>query len=154
MDPYEEKLKRFMRDNNVNGEHLSFRESCHSVEEAASAANAGPDDFVKGICMIDSNGKLIVAVVCGGDRASTSRVEKALNIDRPRVATPKEALEKAGYPCGGIPSFGYDARFLIDPRVMERDAVYTGGGSVRSLVRISPKELLRVNKGEIVRVRK
>lgn len=154
MNNYEEKLKEFLQINNIQGQHLSFNQSCHSVEEAAQAANASPQDFVKNICMIDNKGSLIVAIVKGEDRASTSRVEKALNIERPRTATPEEILEKTGYPCGGTPSFGYQAKFLIDPRVMEMDTVYSGGGSENSLVKISAKELQKANNAEIIRVRK
>ncbi|MBT3297407.1 hypothetical protein HN385_00625 [archaeon] len=154
MNQYEERLKKFLQENNIQGEHLSFNQSCHSVEDASKAVNANTDDFVKNICMIDSNGNLIVAIVKGEDRASTSRVSKALNIERPRTATPDEILQKTGYPCGGTPSFGYDAKFLIDQRVIEKDIVYTGGGSENSLVKISTKELQKANNGVIVRVRK
>ena len=47
--------------------------------------------------------------------------------------TPDEMLAKTGYPCGGTPSFGFAATFLIDPRVMRKDEVYTGGGSETTL---------------------
>jgi len=151
---YEEKLKKYIRDNNVKAEHITFNKSCHSVEEATKTANVNIDEFVKNICMIDSNENLIVAIVKGEDRASTSRVEKALNIEKPRTATPNEILQKTGYPCGGTPSFGYNAKFLIDPRIMEKEFVYTGGGSENSLIKISTKELQKVNNGEIVRIRK
>ena len=77
-----------------------------------------------------------------------------MNIERPRIATPEDILQKTGYPCGGTPSFGYDATFLVDPRVMEKEIIYTGGGSENSLVRISSIELLRANEGKIIRVRK
>jgi prolyl-tRNA editing enzyme YbaK/EbsC (Cys-tRNA(Pro) deacylase) len=154
MNQYEEKLKKFMEDNDIKAEHLSFEKSCHSVEDAAKAANANTDDFVKNICMVDSNGNLIVAIVKGENRASTSRVAKALDIERPRTATPEEILDKTCYPCGGTPSFGYEAKFLIDPKVMEKEIVYSGGGSENSLVKISVKELQKANKGKIVRVRK
>ncbi len=154
MSQYEEKLKKFLRDSNIKCEFLVFEQSCHSVEEAARAANASRDDFVKNICMVDSQGNLIVAIVKGEDRASTSQILKALNIERPRIATPEEILAKSGYPCGGVPSFGYRARFLIDPRVMEKENVYTSGGSENSLIKISTKELQRANNGEIVKIRK
>ena len=49
---------------------------------------------------------------------------------------------------------GYHARFLIDERVFQKDVVYTGGGSVNSLVRIRPSDLLIANGGEVVRLRK
>jgi Cys-tRNA(Pro)/Cys-tRNA(Cys) deacylase len=38
--------------------------------------------------------------------------------------------------------------------VMEREIVYTGGGSETSLVKISTQELVRANQGTILRIRK
>lgn len=158
MNEYEEKLKKFMQEKGIQGEHLAFEQSCHSVEEAAKAAGADPEEFIKSICMIGPDGSLIVAIVNGEDRASTKRVAKALGIDdpkqRPRIASPQEILEKTGYPCGGTPPFGYEARFFIDPKVMKKQSVYSGGGSEKSLVRIPPKEIHKANNGTVVRVRK
>lgn len=154
MNDYEQKLKRFIDEKRIDAEHLVFDQSCHSVAEAADAAGVQPEDLVKNVCMVDSRGNLIVAVVKGEDRASTSRIAKALGIERPRLAAPEEILQKTGYPCGGTPSFGYAAQFLVDERVMEKSLVYTGGGSDKSLVRIAPAELLRANRGELARVRK
>jgi len=153
-DHYDSLLKQYIRENQISCEHLVFPERCHSVAEAARAAGVTPRDFIKNICMIDSHGSLVVAIVKGEDRASTSRVAKALKVENVRVATPEEMLEKSGYPCGGTPSFGYPARFLIDERVMQMDAVYTGGGSEYSLVKICPADLVKANGGEVARVRK
>ncbi len=151
---YEERLKAFMKENGIEGEHLTFFKSCHSVAEAAEAAGVTPGDFVKSICMVDDSGKLIVGIVRGEDRASTSRVAKALNIGTVRVATPDEVFLKTGFPCGGTPSFGYPATFFMDPKVTEKEYVYMGGGSETSLVRIKPSEIIKGNGGEIVRIRK
>ena len=154
MNQYEYRLEEFLHKNNVQAEHLRFDYSCHSVEDAAKAANASAQDIVKNICLVTPENGLVVAIVKGEDRASTKRVRKALNDVEVRTATPEEILEKTGYPCGGVPSFGFLATFLIDPKVMERDLIYTGGGSEFSLVKIAAKELSRVNQGQIVRVRK
>ncbi len=153
MNEYDRKLSAYMQAHHINGEHLVFSQSCHSVAEAAAASGALPTDFVKNICMLDAQGAAIIAIVKGEDRASTSRVAKVLQIDRPRTAEPEEILEKTGYPCGGTPSFGYEARFLIDPKVMEKNIVYTGGGSEYALVRVSTQELIRANQGRVVRIR-
>lgn len=154
MKEYEKKLKNYIIENNIQAEQLIFNESCHSVEEAATAAGTSPDDFVKNICMIDNNNNLIIAIVKGENRASTSKVGKVLNIDTPRTANENEILEKTGFPCGGVPSFGYKAIFIIDPKVMEKEFIYTGGGSPYSLVKISTKELQNINNGLISRIRK
>ncbi|HHV98340.1 MAG TPA: hypothetical protein GXX36_02000 [Clostridiaceae bacterium] len=154
MKAYEEKLKNYIIENSIDAEQIIFSKSCHSVQEAAEAVGAPPEDLVKNICMIDDNDNLIVAIVKGEDRVSMSRVGKALNTDTPRIANENEILEKTGYPCGGVPSFGYKATYIIDPKVLEKDIIYTGGGSPYSLVRITSKELQKANKGLVARVRK
>ena len=150
----EEKLKRIIEELGIDAEHLSFDQYCRSVAEAARTVGAEPEDFVKSICMVDRDGDAVVAIVKGEDRASTSRVAKALGTEKPRVASPDEILDLTGFPVGGTPGFGFEARFLVDPRVLEKDHIYLGGGSERSLVRMSTRELVRANGGRVVRVRK
>jgi Cys-tRNA(Pro)/Cys-tRNA(Cys) deacylase len=153
MNIYEQRLCTYLEEQQIEAEHLSFDQPCHSVAEAARAVNASPQELVKNICLLDGDGQLITAIVKGEDRVSVSRIAKTLQKEGLRLATPDEILEKAGYPCGGTPSFGYEAVFLIDPKVMEREAVYTGGGSETSLVKIRTEELVRANRGTIVRIR-
>ena len=153
MSQYEEKLRKYIRQNNIDAELLTFNQSTHSVADAATAVGAEPEDFVKSICMIGPDDQLIVAIVKGEHRASTNRVAKALKIERPSVAEPSQMLEKSGYPAGGTPAFGYDAIFLIDPKVMEKEKVYSGGGSEQALTLMSPEEMQRANGALIVRVR-
>lgn len=71
---YEEKLKKFLQANNIQAQHISFVQSCHSVEEAMQATNEQIDDFVKNICMFDVNDNLIVAIIKGEDKVSTTKV--------------------------------------------------------------------------------
>jgi len=150
---FEEKLKQFMRLRAIDAQHLHFSQSCHSVEEAALAANAKREDFVKSVCMQDAAGNVLVCIVKGEDRASREAVAALLGIEMPRMMNAKEMLEKTGYPAGGTPSFGYNATFLIDKRVMEKDFVLSGGGSENSLVKISPRELLKANNGKVAKIR-
>ncbi|KXG77096.1 aminoacyl-tRNA deacylase [Thermotalea metallivorans] len=154
MGNFEEKLIQYMCHHHIAAKHLTFQESCHSVEEAARAANALPEDLVKNICLIDEHDNLIVAIVKGEDKVDPAKISKLLNIKKPRTAKPEEILEKTGYICGGVPSFGYAAVYLIDAMVMEKDIVYSGGGSQNSLVKISPQELLRANGGKVADIRK
>ncbi|MCB1074421.1 MAG: YbaK/EbsC family protein [Simkania sp.] len=151
---YEEKLKQYMNEHQVEGSHLSFEVSCHSIAQAAEAVNGNSSDFVKNVCMMTSDDQLIVAIVGGEGSASSKKVGKVLGIDRPRLATPEEILKKTGYPCGGTPSFGFSAIFLIDPKVLEKDVIYTGGGSEKSLVKICPSFLQAINQGRIVNIRR
>lgn len=153
MNVYEERLKRYIQESGVEAVHLTFDASCHSVADAAKAVGAPETSFVKNVCMVAED-TFIVAIVKGEHRASTSRVAKALGVERPRVAEPEEVLERIGYPVGGVPSFGYDAVFVVDEKVMDEDDVYSGGGSPNALVRISPTALVAENGAMVARVRK
>ena len=153
MSQYEEKLQIYIDMHKIDAELLRFNQSTHSVTEAAEAVGADPEDFVKSICMIGPDDQLIVAIVKGEHRASTSRVSKALNIERPRIAEPEEMLSKSGYPAGGTPAFGYEAVFLMDPKVLEKEKVYSGGGSETALTLMSPEEMQRANDAIVARVR-
>jgi len=153
MSHYDDKLRGYIADNGIRAEVISFDQSTHSVAEAAEAVGAEPEDFVKSICMVTMGGKLVVAIVKGEHRASTSRVAKALDIPRPRIAEPDEILELTGYPVGGTPAFGYDAVFLMDPKVLEKEKVYSGGGSTTALTFMFTEEMQRVNGAKVARLR-
>ncbi len=154
MDPYELKLTDYIKYHRIQAELLRFDQSCHSVAEAAQAVGTSPENLVKNICLVERENNLIVAIVKGEDKVDPSAIGTILNIKPPRTATPAEILEKTGYPCGGVPSFGYSARFLIDPKVLEKEFVYTGGGSPTALVKIATTELIKANQGEIVKIRR
>lgn len=154
MKHFEEKLSNYIIENNIQAEHLIFNESCHSVPEAANAAKASIEDFVKNICLITPNEELVVAIVKGEDKVSLSRVSKILNLESVRIANENEILNKTGYICGGVPSFGYKATFLLDLKVMEREIIYSGGGSTQALTKMNPILLQKANKAQIARIRR
>ena len=76
-----------------------------------------------------------------------------MGIERPRIAEADEMMELTGYPVGGIPAFGYEATFLMDPKVLENEKVYSGGRSTTALTYMSTKEIQRVNNAKVARLR-
>jgi prolyl-tRNA editing enzyme YbaK/EbsC (Cys-tRNA(Pro) deacylase) len=154
MNAYEQKLSTYIQSHQVQAELLIFEQSCHSVAEAAQAVQASAQDFVKNICMITADGQLVVAIVKGEDKVSAEKVGNLLKLPTPRMAKPDEILQRTGYPCGGTPSFGYPAVFLVDEHALQKDFVYTGGGSEQALVRVGVQELLRANQARVVDIHK
>ncbi len=151
---YENKLKNYIAQNKIECEHFTFEQSCHSVEEAAKVSNSKPEDLIKTLCLLDHDNLFIVAIVSGTDRVDLKKVASALRIDKkPKIASPDQALKCAGYPVGGTPPFGFSARFLIDENVMTRKFLICGGGSAKSLIKLSPVEMQNANNGEIVDIR-
>ncbi len=153
-EKYHKKLKDFISNHKIPAKLFVFENSCHSVLDASKNSGENIKNFVKNICMIDDSGNLIVAIVRGEDRASTSRVGKFLKIERPRLATVEEILKMTGFPCGGTSSFGFNALFLIDEKILEIKNIVTGGGSEYALIKIASENLQKANNGKICRVRK
>ena len=154
MDNSHNGLKEYLKSSGVEFEHLVFDKSCHSVKEASMASNEKEENFVKNVCMSDESGNLIVAIVLGNRRASTKRVAKALGVDKIKVATPEFIEQKSGYKIGGVPSFGFDAVFIVDNEVVQKEYILTGGGSEFALVKIDTKDLITLNNAKVCRVRK
>jgi len=148
---YEDKLKDHIKKNGIGALHLHLSRSCHSAREAALAVGVDTESVVKTICLIDS-GKLIACVLCGNDRIDLSEMEKLLHTEKVKLATPHEILKRTGYPCGGVPPFGFEGKFVIDKKVMEKDVIYCGGGSESSLIKISPENLKKANEGIIAEI--
>ncbi|WP_416731683.1 aminoacyl-tRNA deacylase [Fictibacillus sp. JL2B1089] len=154
MENYHSAISSFILENNIDAIQMVLTESCHSVQEAAKAINVSQHGFVKNICLLDNKEQLILAIVKGEDRVSTTRVGKALDIERPRLATEDEILAHTGFPAGGVPSFGFKALFLVDPKVTHLPYIYTGGGSQFSLLKVETNSMLQANKGKVIRIRK
>jgi len=153
MNVYDDKLKKFIEEKKLKTEFFRFEESCHSVKDAAQRINAEKNDLVKNICFFSSDGGTIVAIIRGNDGVSVSKIKNIIGKDV-KMMNSEEILEKTGYPCGGVPSFGFDAKFLIDKKIMEKEFVYTSGGSENSLIKINTRELQKANNGLIVNIRK
>jgi Cys-tRNA(Pro)/Cys-tRNA(Cys) deacylase len=151
-EEFEHKLRRFIESNGIDAEQLIFESSVHTVEEAASALGRSASDLIKSMVLIRQR-KVFVAIVLGIDRVSPRKIGALVGFPAPRAATPREVLECTGYPVGGVPPFGYDATILIDPRVLEKEVVFGGGGSPRALLKVQPTNLLRVTRGTVVDVR-
>lgn len=152
-DAYHDKLLAFISEHRIQCEHVVFERSTHSVAEAAAAAGVTPEDFIKSIGLIAKDGRVVVAIVKGEDRADRRALQVLLGLGKLSIASPAEMLDRTGFPAGGTPPFGFDATYVIDERVFERDVVYGGGGSDRALIRIAPAEMRRANGAAVAQVR-
>ncbi len=73
-------------------------------------------------------------------------------INNLQLAAANEAYVRTGCPTRGMPCFGYDALLVMDPKVLEQEFVYTGGGSEFSVARMSTKEILRIKNPVVKKI--
>ncbi len=149
----EESLKDFIKAHDINAEHLHFTEAIHTVQDTLRVTKIDLKYITKSMIFKDEHGRTIVGMVPAEFRVSTTKLCKAINAKSLELCTPKESLEKTGYPVGGMPCFGYSAIVVIDKKVLENECIYTGGGSEFSLVKISAEELKNITKPIIAKIR-
>lgn len=145
---YLNKLKKYLEKNKADYKMLSFDESVATSIEATKRMNERTGDLVKSIAFYKKD-RIIVAIVRKEDRVDKSKISKALDITGVKLCSPEETLEKTGYPAGGVPPLGFEAEFLMDEKVAEKEEIIAGGGNKYNLIKIKTQELLRLNKAKI-----
>jgi Cys-tRNA(Pro) deacylase len=146
-------LEEFMRQHGIQGEILYLEVPTPTVESAAEAVEADPENIIKSI-LFTINQEPVLAITCGPSHIDRRAIAQHFNIGRKKVklADPHTVVSITGYQVGGMPPFGHLSSLptLIDQRVLEKDVVYAGGGSDQTLLHIKPETILSAAQGQVV----
>lgn len=148
-------LQRFIDQNQIAAEILPMEEDTPTVPDAAQALGVEENQIIKSLVfLVDGQPTLIIA---NGTRKVDDRlVARHFGVGRKRakMARAEQALEITGYVVGAMPPFGHRTRLrtIVDPGVVSHQEIFGGGGEIDAMLRLTPEELLRVTRAEIVRV--
>ncbi|MFW6074103.1 MAG: YbaK/EbsC family protein [Chloroflexota bacterium] len=115
-----------------------------SVPDAARALGVGADRILKSLLF--TNGRRhVLAIASGEGRVNIKRLENATEQYGLKLAKPHVVLQLTGFEVGAMPPVGHRRRFqvIMDDAVARLDLAYGGGGSVDSLLQITPDEIVR-----------
>ncbi len=146
-------LEAYVRARGIAGEVLRLGQPTPTVAAAAEAVGVPPDAIVKTVVFM-VQGAPVVVIARGLAWVDARRLARHLGVGRKkvRVARAEEVLEATGYPAGAVPPFGHRQPLptYIDPRVLEGDAAYAGGGAHDALLKIAPAALLEATQATVV----
>ncbi len=146
-------LQTFMEKNAIDGEIVFLDEPTPTVEVAAKVVGTGPDQIVKSVLFTVRDEK-VIAMACGTQLIERRAIAAVFGVGRKQVklANAEIVLETTGYPVGTVPPFGHPQpiRALMDPRVLEHDECYAGGGAHNALTRLNPQDILKITSAEII----
>jgi len=150
--PTSEALVAYLRERGVEAELLSPGVPMPTVPLAAAAIGVAEDRIIKSLLFRDSRGELVLAIASGTARIDRGLLATATGLDRPRLADPATVLAVTGFPAGGVSPVAHatPVRVVIDRRAAALDVVYGGGGSEDVLLKISPRDIIRLTGAEIV----
>ena len=146
-------LKAFMDQNDISGEIVFTNTPTPTVESAAQAVGTDPEHIVKSV-LFSLKDQHVLAITSGLRIIERRAIAERYEIGRKRVklAHPEVVLEVTGYPVGTVPPFGHKnpLTVLVDPRVLEMQEIYAGGGAYNALVRLNPEDIVRITQADIL----
>jgi len=156
---YEDKLKQYIKENKIKAEQLFFNNLVDHKENVLTTIREQDinfKDIVKTVVFLDLNKNLeygngVIAIVPAESRVDKDKLRNVSN-SKVKIASSDQVLILTSYPAGGVPPFGFKARFYMDNILKSKNSVYAGGGSERTLIKTTISEILKANKAEIVNV--
>lgn len=142
-----EKLEGFLKASGARYEIIVFSGSVHTVSDAAREAGVSEKDLIKTVVCVAGISPAI-CVIPGEMKLDLGKLREISGTGNVRIAKPDEVLKFTGYPAGGVPPVFAGAEkvfFLIDRKVLLRETVLGGGGDSKSLLKISPREIVRLS---------
>ena len=150
-----QKVRRYLAENGIDTEIVTFDDSTHTAEMAASALGTNVGNIVKSLLLL-ADGEPVL-VLCPGDRKVDARkVMKEVGARKVKMADADTIKDLTGFSIGGVPPVALKRTFptLIDRSFLDRDIVYAGAGSSNAMFRISSSELIRLTGGKVTDIEK
>jgi prolyl-tRNA editing enzyme YbaK/EbsC (Cys-tRNA(Pro) deacylase) len=146
-------LVRFIEEEGITAELIHLPEETPTVEAAAVAVGAEPDEIGKSILfLVDGEPQLVIAN--GLNRVDYKQLADYLGASRRwiKLAKADEVLAITGYPVGTVPPFGHHQPIptIIEANVLKQRDLYVGGGAINALVRLTTAELQRFIQAPVV----
>jgi prolyl-tRNA editing enzyme YbaK/EbsC (Cys-tRNA(Pro) deacylase) len=131
-----------------------FPEGTKTAEDAARAIGCELAQIVKSLVFV-ADGRPILALTSGVNRADTGRLASLVGARRVRRADADEVRVATGFPIGGTPPFGHPGpiQTFVDRDLMAFAEVWAGAGTPDAVFGIAPEELVQACDGTVVDLR-
>lgn len=147
-----EHLQRFIESNHIDATILPMNGHTSTVSDAARELGVETDQIIKSLVFMAADSPLLV-INNGLSRVDRKKLAVLMGVGRKKVkfATAEQVLEMTGFVVGSMPPFGHRQRLrtLVDPAVMALKTIYGGGGNIDAMMRLTPRELLKVTGAEV-----
>ncbi|MEI6042771.1 MAG: YbaK/EbsC family protein [Chloroflexota bacterium] len=150
MKPAAERVQQILDELGIESQIVEFSESTKTSAEAAAAIGTTVSQICKSI-LFEAGGEPIMVIASGANRIDTAKVQQ--HVGQPLgKATASFVREKTGYAIGGVPPVGHLSHFpiFIDRDLLQYDQIYAAGGTPNAIFPITPADLVRMTKGEVI----
>ena len=147
-------LQEIINENRMPAEIIINDGTTESSIDASNELGVNIDNIVKSICLTDKDNRNIVVILKGSDKIDLKKVSDITGYKKVRLMTKDEIKNRIGYEAGGVPPIGYQAIFIMDKDLLNKDTVYCGGGSKNAILKINVKDIIKIDKPIINDIKK
>jgi Cys-tRNA(Pro) deacylase len=149
-----ERLIAYLAAHNVDAELIEPGVPMPTVPLAAAAIGVAEDQIIKSLLFRDANGECVLAIASGTARIDRNLLAQTCGLVKPRLADPATVLSVTGFPAGGVSPVGHATpiRVVVGRRAAELPTVYGGGGTEDVLLRIDPRDIVRLTNATIANI--
>lgn len=148
-----ERVREHLKERDVKIEIKELPASTRTAQLAAEAVGAPLGSIVKSLVFI-ADGKTILALVSGDQRADAMKIARLVGASQARIAKANEVREQTGYAIGGVPPIAHDAQLetLIDETLMRFKTVWAAAGTPNAVFEIETTKLIELTGGKVADV--
>jgi len=146
-------VRDLLSEKGVDHELVELSGQCRTAASAADLLGVPVADVAKSL-LFRVDGDPVLVVVPGHLTVDTSLLAVALGAREIALAKARDVVETTGYEPGAVPpcALAHPLRLIADPRVLDRDVVYCGGGTVTTMLRIRSVDLVGLVRPQVARV--
>ena len=146
-----QRVAEFLQQAAVEARLEEFDVPTPTARDAARAAGCKLGQIVKSL-VFDCDGRHILALVPGDRRADPAKIAAAGGCRFARIASEDEVRNATGFEPGAVAPFPLPRieRVFIDGALLAHSAVWIGAGSPKHLAVLSPSELARLTRAEVI----
>lgn len=142
------KLKRFLKENEVNAKFYEFSEPTLTVEDSARQLEVKPEKIVKSLVFKDQENNPLLAIVSGNKEVDENKLSKVQESGI-QMAKAREVEQFTGYKVGEVPPINHGLKTYMDEKILNFDTVIAGGGSTHTLIEIDPYDIKQITDAEL-----
>lgn len=148
MSSYIDRLRALGLDPEVR----EFPAGTHTAQDAADAIGCPIAAIVKSLVFTLDEAPILV-LVSGANRVDTEALGARL-AGRLGKADARMVKQATGYSIGGVPPLAHPSplRTVIDEQLLTLDTIWAAAGSATSVFQLTPAELVRLSRGEVMPV--
>lgn len=148
-----DRVREYLKRGGLNIEVMELAESTRTATLAAEAVGSPLGAIVKSLVFM-ADGKPVLVLVSGDQRADHKKLEKILKARRVTIANADQVREATGFAIGGVPPVAHRIRLptLVDKNLGRFETVYAAAGSPRAVFPISYEKLVEITEGQLADV--